>query len=298
MKFAIATHMHYVETNGGLNCLLNLAKMLSERGHDAKVWVPPQCRYEYENNTIHPHYIEQHEMEDDRIALYLDCTLRNPLRAKKVVRYLTYGSHWYPDYDANEIVYYHAPFCKNNPAKKILTPLHWPTCLGNKGLPRTNDACYIVKKGSHYPEIRSAFSNPDTVSKINGIDIGQKSHGELVDIFNTTKYFYCYDPCCFLVIMALMCGCIVIQHPIRGCSAEEWKYTIGLQGLNGIAYGYDNLAHAEATIGDAYDDCMKLKQQTETSVDNFVNDMETGNYTFEPCYKFNESPYSLQHLDR
>jgi hypothetical protein len=73
---------------------------------------------------------------------------------------------------------------------------------------------------------------------------------------------------------------------------------IGLQGINGIAYGYDNLAHAEATIGNAYNDCMKLKKQNEESIDNFIKDMETGNYTFEPCYKFNESPYSLQHLDR
>ena len=98
--------------------------------------------------------------------------------------------------------------------------------------------------------------------------------------------------------MALACGCIVIQHPIPGCTAEEWRYTIGLQGLNGIAYGAENVAHGEATIADAPKDIAKLKQQSEESVDSFIRDLKIGNYTYEPCYKFSDSPYSLQHVLR
>jgi hypothetical protein len=299
MKFAIAVHNPYSETDGGLNCIINLGKMMNDMGHDARLFVAPHYNTNYENNTVCPYYIQPDEMEEDRIAVYIDCTLGNPLGAKKVVRYISYGSHWYPDYDANEIVYYHAPFCKNNPAPKILTPLSWPSGLENKGFHRINEQCHILKKGIRDPAIRAALSNPTgppDPRSAGSIDLSGMNHSQLIEMFNTTKYFYCFDPCCFLIIMSLMCGCIVIQFPIPGCNAEEWKYTIGLQGLNGIAYGAENLPHAEATIGLARDDCMKLKEQNQQSVINFCRDMETGNYTTEPCYKFNDSPYSLQHI--
>ena len=128
-----------------------------------------------------------------------------------------------------------------------------------------------------------------------GTDLQYKSHDELIHTFNTTKYFYCFDPCSFLVIMALMCGCIVIQHPFLGLSADEWMYTVGLKSLNGIAYGYQNLAHAESTMPNAVSACLKFKEESESSVDKFIQDMKTGNYTIEPCYPFTGSPYSLQH---
>jgi hypothetical protein len=241
--------------------------------------------------------MDHHEMDEERIAIYLDCILGNPLNAKRIVRYITYGSHWYPGYEANEMIYYHLPFCKNNPAKKRLTPTYWPSGIKNLGLPRTNTATYIVKKGSRYPDVRNTFSNTNNLRQLAAIDIEGQSHEELIKTFNTTKYFYCYDPCCFLVIVAVMCGCIVIQHPVAGCSADEWRYMVEMP-KNGVAYGYSDLARAESTIDLAYEECLKFKRSADESVDNFIKDMETGNYTYEPCYKFNESPYSLQHLDR
>jgi hypothetical protein len=75
-------------------------------------------------------------------------------------------------------------------------------------------------------------------------------------------------------------------------------YTVGLKSLNGIAYGYQNLEHAEATISKARDDCLKFKEESESSVDKFIQDMKTGNYTTEPCYRFNDSPYSFQHINK
>jgi hypothetical protein len=297
MKFVVVTHCYWQPLNGGLNCLIQLAKLLNDKGHDSKVYVPPEHRYGYEQNAIYTNYMDHHEMDEERIAIYLDCILGNPLNAKRIVRYITYGSHWYPGYEANEMIYYHLPFCKNNPAKKRLTPTYWPSGIKNLGLPRTNTATYIVKKGSRYPDVRNTFSNTNNLRQLAAIDIEGQSHEELIKTFNTTKYFYCYDPCCFLVIVAVMCGCIVIQHPVAGCSADEWRYMVEMP-KNGVAYGYSDLARAESTIDLAYEECLKFKRSADESVDNFIKDMETGNYTYEPCYKFNESPYSLQHLDR
>jgi hypothetical protein len=93
--------------------------------------------------------------------------------------------------------------------------------------------------------------------------------------------------------MAVMCGCIVIQYPVIGYNAEEWKYAVNLPTLNGVSYGHNNITQAEETIGYAAADCEKFKEQQEISVKNFINDLETGNYTNEPCYPFNESPYAI-----
>ena len=292
MKFVIATHIGFWERDGGLNCLIQLAKMLNDRGQDVKLRVPPGEREGYGRNKIYPHYFEGDVVDEDCIVIYIDCTTGNPLKAKKVVRYLTYGSHWYSDYEPNEIIYYHAPFCKNNPAKQRLMPLYWPPGLENKGLERINQSCFITKKGIRYRTVQEIVTS---IHENYGTDLQYKSHDELIHTFNTTKYFYCFDPCSFLVIMALMCGCIVIQHPFLGLSADEWMYTVGLKSLNGIAYGYQNLAHAESTMPNARDDCLKFKEESESSVDKFIQDMKTGNYTIEPCYPFTGSPYSLQH---
>lgn len=301
MKFVIVTHVKYKETDGGLNCLLNLSRMLRDRGHDSRIYVPPEHRSNERDPSAK--YMEISEMEPDRIAIYIDSTIGNPLNAKRIVRWLSYGSHYYEAYDTKEIIYYHAPFCKNNKTTKILSPLLWPRCLENKGLPRTRMLCHVVKKGWGDLSIQRIL-NTVGIPLIPGVpvesslDIRWLSHQETVDVFNTTKYFYCFDPCSFLVTMALACGCIVIQHPIPGCTAEEWRYTIGLQGLNGIAYGAENVAHGEATIADAPKDIAKLKQQSENSVDSFIRDLTIGNYTYEPCYTFNDSPYALQHVSR
>jgi hypothetical protein len=239
------------------------------------------------------------EMDDDRIAIYIDVTLGNPLKAKKIVRYIMYGTQDHDSYDPGEITYYHAPFCKLHYPKQRLTISYWPPGLGNRGLTRTHVQCHIVRKGWLYSEIRATIMNghnpPDSRDN-DSIDLRLiHDHARIIDMFNITTYFYCYDPCCFLVIMAIMCGCIVIQHPVPGYSAEEWMHATGLQSLNGIAYGRKNMAHAEATIGAAYEDCMKMKQIADASVDSFIRDMETGNYTTEPCYRFNDSPYAMQH---
>jgi hypothetical protein len=114
-------------------------------------------------------------------------------------------------------------------------------------------------------------------------------------MFNTTKYFHCYDPCCFLFIMALMCGCVVVQHPVEGYSEEEWRYTIGIGDLPGIAYGYDKIQKAEETIGEAYAKCVEFLNNMDKTIDRFVHEIETGTYDTKECYRFTESPYSLLH---
>ena len=103
-------------------------------------------------------------------------------------------------------------------------------------------------------------------------------------------------------MIALLCGCIVIQHPyIEGETREQWEHSIGfgyIGKVKGLAYGDEDLSYAESTIHEAPEYFQKVFEFADRTLDSFLQDMETGNYNYEPCYKFNESPYSYQHCFR
>jgi hypothetical protein len=123
------------------------------------------------------------------------------------------------------------------------------------------------------------------------------SQEEYIDVFNTTRFFFCYDPACFLIIMALMCGCIVIQDPMAGYSEEEWLRTCvgSTERLKGLAYGIGNLPYAMATIHEAPEQCRQLIERNNSSIDTFIQQMKDKTYSTEKCYNFDSSPYSFQH---
>jgi len=274
------------ETSGGCNVLFYLAKKLSEHGHNSKVFVINKMY----TSTIYTNYHKDDNIDLDTFVIAPEVVV-GLSEKMKIIRWILLGTNLYPNYHKHEIIYYFSPFCKNNLSNKRLSFYYWPPGLENKKLPRTNESCYIVKKGRYNPIINLMFINNKIPLK--GLLLEGYNHEKLIEIFNTTKYFYCYDPCCFLVNIAVMCGCIVIQYPVIGYTAEEWKYAINLPSLNGISYGHENLSHAEATIGYALADQLKLKEENELSVKNFIKDLETGNYTNEPCYPFNDSPYAI-----
>jgi len=274
------------EMSGGCNVLFMLAKKLSELGYDSKVYVVNKTY----TSTIYTNYCKDGKIDLDSFVIASEITYGLPANLK-IIRWILLGTYLYPNYHKHEIIYYINPFCKNNPAHKRLSICLWPSGLENKNLPRTNESCYIIHKGANNPIINLMFINNKIPLK--GLLLKGYNHEQLIQIFNTTKYFYCYDPCSFLVTMAVLCGCIVIQYPVIGYTAEEWKYAVNLPTLNGVSYGHDNIAQAEATIGYAAADCEKFKEQQEMSLKQFINDLETGNYTNEPCYPFNDSPYSI-----
>ena len=126
---------------------------------------------------------------------------------------------------------------------------------------------------------------------------GMTSFNEYIDIFNTTKYFFCYDPVCFLVVIALMCGCVVIQDPMAGYTELEYLYATlrSPDRLRGLAYGIDNLPYAIATIHEAPEQCRKLVESNNSSIDTFIQQIKSKTYSTDKCYDFENSPYSFQH---
>jgi hypothetical protein len=280
---------------GGLNVLCTLSRKLHEKGHDTKIW----SHANFSEYTLFPNYTDQIGFDEDTIVIYPEMILTNPIQAKRIVRWVLYGAHLYDSYDPTETMYYFSPFCQNHLPKKLLQCFHVPPNLCFPTEPRTEESCFVLKKGYKSSWVRDHFyANHPT-----GFDLSSlRQHSEIIEVLKKTKYFHCYDPASFVIIMALLCGCIVIQHPyIEGQTREQWEHSLGFDvigKIKGLAYGDEDLSYAESTIHEAPEYFQKLFDFADSTIDSFIQDMETGNFTNEPCYKFNESPYSYQHCFR
>jgi len=325
MNFIVVIHMPHSSSNGGTTCEFEMARRIAEHGYETKVYYP------FDSGSvvsgIYDKFATLEDVNDDTVAIY--CAHRiednlNPLNAKRVVRWVAFGlqKELYNEFKDSDIIYYHAPFCKNNIASNRLFSCFLSPEVKNRYERRSIDLCYTIKKGilmakNRYRIEKNVF--PHTFFSTGPISFlrrqtepmfldGHKlALDDAVSIFNKSKYFFCYDPCCFLVIVALLCGCIVIQDPVDGYTEEEWMHAVGIpKKLNGFAYGLENIKWAQKTIGGAYGPCMEYVAQSDTSIKKFVHEMETGTYNKEPCYKYEETyapmtflfPHTLGKIDR
>jgi hypothetical protein len=280
---------------GGLNVLCTLAKKLSEKGYDTKIW----SHADFSEYTLFPNYTDQIGFDEDTIVVYPEMILGNPIPAKRIVRWVLFGAHLYDQYQPDEMIYYFDPFCQNHFPKKVLQCFNIPPDLCLPTEPRTEESCFVLKKGYKSAWVRDNFyANHPT-----GFDLSLlRQNSEIIEVLKKTKYFHCYDPASFVIVMALLCGCIVIKHPyIEGQTREQWEHSVGfgyIGKVKGLAYGDEDLSYAESTIHEAPEYIKKLFEFADKTLDSFIEDMETGNFTNEPCYRFNESPYSYQHCFR
>lgn len=72
---------------------------------------------------------------------------------------------------------------------------------------------------------------------------------DLETLHNACETFHSYDPLTFHILIAAMCGCTSIVHPLPCISLEEFHSQCGPLTKFGVAYGDspDQVAHARAT---------------------------------------------------
>ena len=125
------------ETSGGCNVLFALAKKLSDYGHDSKVYVTDRTY----TSTIYTNYLKEENFDNDAFVICSEIIDGLSKDQKKIIRWILFGTNLYPQYHKHEIIYYFAPFCKDNPANKRLSFCYWPSGIENKNLPRINESC-------------------------------------------------------------------------------------------------------------------------------------------------------------
>ena len=93
--------------------------------------------------------------------------------------------------------------------------------------------------------------------------------GGLVELFNRTEKFYCYDNYTFLSTQAAMCGCISIVIPDGTKTKEEWLNGSRLYKY-GIAYGEEDIPRALETLPLMFEEINQINLEMNKEVIKFA----------------------------
>jgi hypothetical protein len=276
--------------DGGTVVQYYMAKILKQLGQNVKILTCSGiCT---ENEIFNDFYNNDFPIDDNAIVIYCEGTHGNPLNAKYAVRWMLSELGQNTDYDRvetwgkNELVYYFNSELKfeENPEKigKIYKNLN---CIFlNPIVKQTNfseraEFCYTTRK-MHMHKKEVTCLHPKDSFRLTS----EHSIENCVEIFNSHKYFICYDPLSFYAFIAPLCGCITIVYKTDGLNKQQWLQKTfaaeymkhkGIDNLYGIAYGIEDLEYAENTIHlmkEQLDDIINFC--IEKTIIPFINDIQ------------------------
>jgi len=293
MNIIIAAHP-YQEHSGGVLVTYHTAKCIYQLGYNIKLFVhdPEYGPAKKAIPIINPFfniYADYSDINDNTIVIYPEHVQFNPLNAKIVIRWQLGPWPQYITYEHDsDLIFYWASFCKDNNIQNknlLVVPYLTPYAI-NKNEVRSG-SCYIIKKGRRY---NYSFIHDDESECLERDDI---THTDIINIFNRTKYFYCYDPLCYLVNIAVCCGCIPIVHPVPGYTKKEWCNSTTDGGflryknkdyMYGVAYGINDLPYAESTIDKAYQEQHDIVEFGKKTLQFFLLNMKLLSENKEPIF--------------
>lgn len=176
------------------------------------------------------------------IVVYPEIVLGNPLRARNVVRWLLYrpGLRDPFRFTPNEM-FFRAGEMSDLPDITGGAPdlFLWKinSAYRDEGRTDRKGACFLLRKGADKPRIPQT----DGAIQIDGL-----SHAETAAVFNRCEVFYSYDEASFYSQYAALCGCRSVVVPGLYPSREAWVKDHPVAAY-GVAYGLDDLTHADAT---------------------------------------------------
>ena len=182
----------YNQRSAGIRVLQELQKWLIRFGKNAII----------PNININSPY----QIEDDDIVVYPEIIRGNPLKAKRVVRYILnvpgkLGGD--KQYDKDDIlVTYDGVLCQLENTIHLQIPCV-EEFFEDRGCQRIVD-CYWIGKGKNtqHPIVKDAIEITYT---------WPEKRRALAELLNRTKTFYTYDDRTALILEAMLCGCEVKQ---------------------------------------------------------------------------------------
>lgn len=254
---------------GGATVLHKLCHILNEIGYDAALTTTLKLNGPTDYFVLNPEYntriATEISLEED-IIIYPEIESGNPYQCKNVVRYLLNKYHL-PEYgntmatwgESDYWLYFHNLFYDSIKAPNFLHILDTKAELFlDHNQERTIEACHTFRKKSEDLE------NLNIIHPKESIEIGYNVQDEdLIGIFNSCKRFYSYDTETYLSILAALCGCESVVVPYRDVTKAQvlekqpaFKY--------GIAYGLEDLEHANTTRPKLRDYLLNLEKQQIT----------------------------------
>ena len=298
-NFVIGLHMPFNEGGGGCVVQCHLANLLKNRGFNVRVLTTWPIPLQLEP----PNFIFTHAASDkpddidlssdDTIVIYSEGVTGNPFNGKNVVRWMLSELGKNVPYDRthswgkDEVVYYFNRESKHarEPEKmeniyKLFSLLYFNPKVKRTNYEERDQVIHTFRKAllpDYHEYIHDIHPNDSTWIEFDN------DHDKTISIFNNYKVIYCYDPLCWLAIMAPVCGCYSIVHPIAGQDKREWLSNTALdaymkenniEDLYGVGYGLSECDYARLT-------CHLAKQQWDdmqyyfnvTCLGRFLEDM-------------------------
>lgn len=286
-KIKIVIYTPPIDYNcGGIMVLYNLAKTIN----DLKIPNLKALIYTYDHkihkNNFCNNFYNPLFMDDKTIVVYPETIRYNPLGAKYCVRWilldlgLEVDHNHYNVWDEKDLVYHWEP--SNLKYSKQLVNI-WlnPKIQKINKKNRSGKTCFAFKKIINLP---NTLHKPETIiekHENSSVCIDDKSIEEIIEIFNQSELFYCYDPNTFFSIMAPLCGCITVLHPIAGVDKDTYfksrilGHPSGFILDSGIAYddSKEEIQRARNTLHKVKDDLIYLNKLYKNSVHSFIEDM-------------------------
>lgn len=251
---------------GGAIVLHKLCHILNEIGYDAALTTTSKLNSPSDYFVLNPEFSTKIATEisvDNDIVIYPEIESGNPYQCKNVVRYLLNKYHL-PEYDntmvtwgeADYWLYFHDLFYDRIKEPNFLHILDTKVNMFTDYKQERNiEACFTYRKKSEDLE------NLTIIHPTGSVEIGYNvQEEELLRLFNSCKRFYSYDTETYLSILAALCGCESIVVPYKDVTKSQvlekqpaFKY--------GVAYGLDDLQHANATRPKLREYLLNLEKQ-------------------------------------
>ena len=267
------------KTCGGIVVLYYLGYLLDKYFENINTYI-----FDYNKrmrkNDIYCKYIKNiANVNKDFIAIYPEITRGNPLNSKHCVRWIlcelgrNISADIYKSWNNNDLVFHFSSFNGNNNNNKNLFSIIYRNPIFKDLKLKRENTCYTIRKAKKF------YKNINFIHQKNSILITNQSHNKLLQIFNTCKYFYCYDPYTGLSDIALLCGCIPILQKIPNVNELKFLksrvYTQyeNISKIPGYAYGIENLDYALKTINEGQQLIIKQDNRNLENLNKFVKDI-------------------------
>jgi hypothetical protein len=210
------------------------------------------------------------------IVIYPETIIGNPLNAEKVIRWILYHPGVLGGdkiYNEKEIIFtYSKYFVKNTIYENVPELFVFESKIDkffNKNEER-NTNCYLIKKGkSKYPQINMLYNKIQSGVLVDNMLNSNNIDYELNELFNKSVCFLSYDDASYHSIQAALSGCLSIVVPTDNIKKEEWIEKQPLMKY-GVAYGFEEIQHAENTIHLVKDYLIELENYSNETIKNMI----------------------------
>lgn len=253
-----------------LKCLIknNVVKIFGDKIKRCFINIP---KYNYKQKILL-------KVDEKTVVIYPEIFYGNPLKAKRVVRWLLFHNKLYKQEDGKTIGYDKDDlfFCyrkvfndeKLNPNNRELNLAYFDLDLYKRtNYGERSGNCYILRKGAWRTDLPTEFDGPI---------IDNMTEEKKVETFNKCKYCISYDTQTSYSSIAALCGCISVVVPEKGKTWRDYRSEEEYKSCKGIAFGFsdEEIQRAVATMGAVAEYLNEINQVGFNNVKKFVEECE------------------------